>query len=116
MQNSFISVPVPGSCSPNWLQGKPMIVKFLSEYFKNNSSSSLNCGVNPHLLAVLTISIFLPFKVEKSSVSPSIVFFFYWWIEDVGFPFLVKNEKIKNAKMAILTITAILLIYIGVLT
>jgi hypothetical protein len=50
----------PGSCSPNWLQGKPRTTKSRSLKLRYSSSRPVYCGVKPHWLAVFTMSRTLP--------------------------------------------------------
>jgi hypothetical protein len=58
----------PGSCPPNWLQGKPRISKSFGYCaFKSLYSFSrpANCGVKPHLEAVLTTRTTLLERLER---------------------------------------------------
>src|SRR2546423_4936532 len=59
-QNCLISSFVPGSCPPNWLQGKPRTVKPLSLYFSCKVSNAWYWGVRPHFEATFTIKITFP--------------------------------------------------------
>src|SRR6478609_4322937 len=55
-QNASIALASPGSCAPNWLQGKPSTAKPRGDRSRCRASRPLYCGVNPQALAVLTIS------------------------------------------------------------
>ena len=70
----MISSEVPGSCLPNWLQGKPSTVKPFLAYFEWTACNCLYCGVRPHLLATLTISITLPLWAPRLVFLPSMSF------------------------------------------
>src|SRR5690606_656437 len=72
-QNSEMAPSSPGSCLPNWLQGKPNTTTPLSLYCCQTFSRPLYCGVKPHLLAVLTTSTALPPKSAKVFCSPLMV-------------------------------------------
>ena len=63
----------PGSWLPNWLQGKPRMVKSsgcfcLMDWYR--LSRPLNCGVKPHLEAVLTTRTTLPLRELRGKGEP----------------------------------------------
>jgi hypothetical protein len=53
--NSRISSSLPGSCAPNWLQGKPRT--FRSSRSFSNAHRPVYCPVRPHWLARFITSI-----------------------------------------------------------
>lgn len=59
-QKVWMSSALPGSCSPNWLQGTPMTVKPFSSYLNCSRARPEYCGVRPHCEAVFTSRIALP--------------------------------------------------------
>src|SRR5690606_6045457 len=72
-QNSEMAPSSPGSCLPNWLQGKPSTTRPRSRYCCQRLSRPLYCGVKPHLLAVLTTNSALPAKSARVFCSPLMV-------------------------------------------
>src|SRR5258705_9396000 len=73
-QNSRICSLVPGSCAPNWLQGKPSTVKPLSSFSSCRSCNPAYCGVSPQRLATLATRQVLPLKVDSFTGSPVVAF------------------------------------------
>src|ERR1019366_5194796 len=74
LQDVLISSLVPGSWAPKLLAGNPRITNPRSLYFSYSDSIPAYCGVNPHLLATLTISTTLPWYAESGAGLPSIEF------------------------------------------
>src|SRR5690606_24736628 len=73
LQNVAISSGEPGSCAPNWLQGKPRTAKPRSAYFSCSASRPLYCGVRPHFEATFTSNSALPSWAARLEGSPDSV-------------------------------------------
>ena len=72
LQKLTISSFDPGAWLPNWLQGKSSISNPSFLYSLYNFSSPSYWGVNPHPVAVLTISKTLPSNSFNKTSSPLI--------------------------------------------
>src|SRR4051812_29506184 len=70
LQKVLISSGVPGSCSPNWLQGIPTTEKPCAPKRSYSFSNPSYCGVSPQNDATFTSSVTLPFWSPRMPGSP----------------------------------------------